>query len=201
MSPKHFWFSRGRRCRCSPSTPSPLGASKEFVTLPSEGVLAAQTIREEGAGAASLPQMLSFHCAQKAQRGPGLKTVSAALCVPSAAVNRNLQESHNPNGPHAGVTTHPDLCNPTGAAGSLFAVYIFGAQSVGLGVLFGAERTQSNTQLCAGGSSAVLSPPIPRPGAGTETSAASRHAAVFLPSPWDEVVLHIWESTHTSAHI
>lgn len=171
------------------------------MTPPSEGVPAAQTIREEGADTASLPRMLSFHCAQKIQRGPGLKTVPAALCVPSAAVNRNLQESRNPNGPHAGVTTHPDLCNPTGAAGSLFAVYVFGAQSVGLGVLFGADRTQSNTQLCAGGSSAVLSPPIPRLAAGSETSAASRHEAVFLPSPWDEVVLHIWESTRTNAHI
>lgn len=141
------------------------------MTPPSEGVPAAQTIREEGADTASLPRMLSFHCAQKIQRGPGLKTVPAALCVPSAAVNRNLQESRNPNGPHTGVMTHPDLCNPTGAAGSLFAVYVFGAQSVGLGVLFGADRTQSNTQLCAGGSSAVLSPPIPRLAAGSETSA------------------------------
>ena len=29
-----------------------------------------------------------------------------------AAVNRNMQESCDPNGPYAGVTPHPDLCNP-----------------------------------------------------------------------------------------
>lgn len=35
------------------------------MTPPSEGVPAAQTIREEGVDTASLPRMLSFHCAQK----------------------------------------------------------------------------------------------------------------------------------------
>lgn len=45
--------------------------------------------------------------------------------------------------------------------------------------------------------------PLPSPGwlRAQRPLQASRHEAVFLPSPWDEVVLHIWESTRTNAHI
>lgn len=114
-----------------------------------------------------------------------------------AAVNRNMQESCNPMEPFAGVTTHPDLCNPGGAARPprLPSAISFGAHAVCTARSGGRSRKKTNATL-----GSVQTIPFPSPGPGCWLRDLSRGPRSLPARGKRQVGLRTWESTRTSTH-
>lgn len=115
-----------------------------------------------------------------------------------AAVNRNMQESCNPNGPYAGVTTHPDLCNPGGAARPprLLSAFYFWCSCCLYSQEWWSEQKKANATL-----SSVQTIPLPSPGPGCWLRDLCCGPRSLPALGKRRVGLCTWESTRTSTHI
>lgn len=134
MSLKHFQFSSERQCCCSlavhsPPIPSQLGASRKLLMIPENQRCFQQPGQSGGRCTHSLrsarlwrdPKAIALHLTVLRQPDHDLSgTVTAALWVPSTLLYIH-RESCIPNGPFAGGTPHPDLCNPGGSSPAALA--------------------------------------------------------------------------------